>query len=64
MYRLEIMPKAEAGFARLDATIELGPFSFPIIYIRTPELVRDKARNPNKFGHPSTEILRISKPIS
>ena len=22
MYRLEIMPKAEAGFARLDATIE------------------------------------------
>ena len=39
-------------------------FSFPIIYIRTPQLVRDKTRNPNKFGHPSTGILHISKLIS
>ena len=41
-----------------------GAFSFPIIYVRMPELVREKCAIPNKFGLPDTINIHISKLIS
>ena len=36
-------------------------FSFPIIYTRTPELVRGRARGREEFGHPLTGTFRIHR---
>ena len=44
--------------------IYLDYHSFPIIWVRKPELVREKCAVPNKFGHPEREVLHIGKLIS